>query len=313
MRSKVVSYIFILGMLFLHPSRVFCSSIDSSNLLRVYEDSMKAIQYIRIYARTDKEKDTANAHLFRMMHKALLLPGSFDYPFDSLTSIGVLTSPDNVFRIISWDVPRSGCSFAYYGFVQSYNAQKKKYDIFPLEDHRAEIVNPKTATGTPNKWVGMLYYKIIKEKDCPFYTLLAWQGYNKLITCKVIDIIAFNAQGIPYFGKDVYKKLPASFKGSPKRLIFQYSAEISMSLRYDASRNMILFDHLAPIQDGLEGQYQYYGPSFQVDALQWKNGEWNYMANVEARNPNSRDDQMFNDPKHPTHVPDTKEIYTTPH
>lgn len=261
---------------------------------------MKSLQYIRITAYSDKEKDEANSQLFALMNKALLLPGSFDYPFDSLRTIGICTSPDKQFRIISWDVPKSGCAFGYYGFIQSYNSRKKKYDLFVLEDHTHDISNPKTANCTPNKWIGMLYYKIIKEKGSKEYTILAWQGYNKLITRKIIDVLTFNTEGIPVFGKAIYVKLPPTFKGKPKRMIFEYSAQVSMSLHYDESKNMILFDHLAPIDDGLQGQYQYYGPSFQVDGLLWKNGVWEYVSDVQARNPldNNEDPKYTNPHEH---------------
>jgi len=313
MRIKIVSIILLSGLFLMNPCKSFAAfSADSSFMLKVYEDSMKSLQYVRIYARTDREKDTANEKLFNWMKKALLLPGSFIYPFDSLKTIGIIISPDKQFRIITWDVPKSGCAFGYYGFVQSYNTAKKKYDLFVLEDHTADIANPKTAICTPNKWLGMLYYKIIKEKGSKFYTLLAWQGYNKMITCKVIDALTFNTQGIPSFGKAIYSKLPATFKGNPKRVIFEYSAQVAMSLRYDEAKNRIIFDHLGPMEDGLEGQYQYYGPSFQLDALQWINGTWSYVENVEERNPSDKEDPLFNDPKHPTTNQNNKTIYT-PH
>jgi|SRR6185312_8073622 len=314
MRIKVISVSLLLWIFLLHSTKsIAYPSIDSSGLIKVYEDSMKSLQYIRINAFSDKEKDTANAKMVRLMKKALSLPGSFNYSFDSLTTIGFVVSPDKQFRIITWDVPRSGCNFSYYGFIQSYNARKKKYNLFMLEDHRADISNPKTGIYTPSKWIGMLYYKIIKEKNSNFYTLLAWQGYNKMITCKIVDVLTFNAEGVPSFGKSVYEKLPASFKGNPKRIIFEYSAEVTMSLRYDAAKNRIIFDHLAPIDDGLGGQYQYYGPSAQIDALIWKNGTWEYATNIDARNPNSKEDAQFNDPKHPTHQVNNKVIYNAPH
>jgi hypothetical protein len=295
MRIKIASVLFISGIFLFNPNKGFSSAIDSSTLLKMYEDSMKSLQFMRINARTDNEKITANKQLFDLMDKALLLPGSFDYPFDSLTTIGKITSPDKQIRIITWDVPKSGCTYAYYGFIQSYNPHKKKYDLFVLEDHTADIPTPQTIVCTPNKWIGMLYYKIIQEKGSKIYTLLAWQGYNKLTTRKVIDVLTFNTQGIPSFGKAIYLKLPATYKGSPKRIIFEYSSDVSMSLKYDEAKHMIVFDHLAPIQEGLESQHQYYGPSFQVDGLAWGGGTWSYVENVEARNPS--DEKSDNAPK----------------
>lgn len=271
---------------------------------------MKSLQFVRINARTDKEKDAANAQFWTLMNKALSIPGSFTYRFDSLKTIGIETSPDKQFRIITWDVPKSGCTFSYYGFIQSYNARKKKYDIFVLKDHTADIINPQSAACTPDKWLGMLYYKIIKEKDSKYYTLLAWQGCSKQITRKVIEILSFNTQGIPSFGKAVFQKLPATFKGNPKRILFEYSADVSMSLRYDDSKNMIMFDLLGPIEDGLTGQHQYYGPSFQVDGMKFSNGFWNYVANVQARNPNNAKEDSR---QKPYNDENKKVIYHTPH
>ncbi len=310
MRIKIVFVISVLGMFLMSPLKGHAGSpFDSASLLKVYEDSMRSLQYVRINARTDKEKDAANTQLLNLMNKALLLPGSFNYPFDSLRTIGKEMSPDRQFRLITWDVPKSGCTFGYYGFIQSYNARKKKYDLFLLEDHSADFPNPKSATCTPAKWIGMLYYKIIKEKGSSMYTVLAWQGYNKLITRKVIDIITFSPEGVPTFGKPIFVKLPAS-KGNPKRMIFEYSAQVSMSLQYDDSQKMILFDRLAPTEEGLQGQHQYYGPSFDVDGLQWKNGTWNFVSNVEARNPS---DTKEDAPQNSTHDANKKVIYSTPH
>jgi len=311
MRIKVVLIIFIFGMLLMSPFRGSAASpLDSISLLRTYEDSMKSLQYLRINARSDKEKDEANSQLFALMNKALLVPGSFNYPFDSLKTMGFCTASDKQIRIISWDVPKSGCNFGYYGFIQSYNTRKKKYDLFVLEDHSADIPNPKTAICTPNKWIGMLYYKIINEKGSKIYTVLAWQGYNKLVTHKIIDVITFNNEGIPSFGKAVYMKLPSTFKGSQKRIIFEYSAQVSMSLRYDPAKHMILFDRLGPIDEGLQGQHQYYGPSFDVDGLLWKNGAWEYVKDVQARNPS---DNKEDNPQNTSHDPNKKVIYNPTH
>ena len=313
MRIKVIFTVFLLGMILMHPVRSFAGApFDSASLLKVYEDSMKSIQYVRINARTDKEKEAANARLLNLMSKALLLPRSFDYPFDSLVTIGRLPSPDNQFRIITWDVPKSGGVNAYYGFIQSYNARKKKYDLFILKDHTADIPNLQTATCTPDKWIGTLYFKIVQEKGSKSYTLLGLQCTNKLINRKIIDVLTFNAQGVPSFGKSIFEKLPSTFKANPKRMIFEYSAQVYMSLRYNETKNMVLFDKLGPIEDGLEGQHQYYGPSFQIDGLSYKNGVWSYVVNVEARNPNRKEDAMFNDPRHPTYQQNNTPVYS-PH
>ncbi len=310
---RIAFFVFLFGIPLIYPIKGVASSpFDSASLLKVYEDSIKSIQHIRIDARTDKEKEVANTRLFSLLNIALLLPHSFDYSFDSLTTIGFRTSPDNQFRLITWDVPKSGGINEYYGFIQSYNTRKKKYDLFVLKDKATDITNLLTATLTPDKWVGMLYYAIIKQKNSKAYIVLAMQRYNKLINRKIIDVLSFNAEGIPSFGKAIFENLPSTFKGNPKRLVFEYSADVSMSLRYDDTKNMILFDHLGPIEEGLTGQHQYYSPSFRVDGLSYKGSSWSYVANVEARNASSKNDSHYNDPKHPTTQQDKRVIYA-PH
>jgi hypothetical protein len=57
-----------------------------------------------------------------------------------------------------------------------------------------------------------------------------------------------------------------------------------MSLRYQENKDWIVFDHLAPSQTSLEGQYEFYGPDFTFDAFQWEKKRWVFKANVDVRN-----------------------------
>ena len=272
---------------------------------------MTSLQYVRIRARTDKEKEEANIRLFTLLHKALLISGSFDYPFDSLVTISRLPTPDKQARVISWNIPESAGKELYFGFLQSYNAKKKNYDLYILKDKSAEITNPQSYTGSADKWMGMVYYSIIQDKGKEkTYILLGRQG-AKLINRKIIDVLSINNQGVPSFGKAVFTKLPSTYKTSPKRMIFEYSSQVYMSLRYDESKKMILFDHLGPTEPELEGQHQYYGPSFDIDGLSYKNGMWSFVKNVDARNPEEKGDKLFNDPLKPSYQLNKKPIYET--
>jgi hypothetical protein len=288
-------------------------SKDSSlALLGLYEDTLKDLQLEKVKPHTsDQAKLKANERFSALLQKALSLPGSFDYPFDSLSTIANLTSPDKQFRIFNWNVPKADGSFYYFGFIQSLDPVKNVYHIYTLQDKTADIANGLTTTCTADKWLGMLYYKIIPEKyeDKSIYVMLAWQGYNKIITHKVIDVITLNNQGVPSFGKAIFKKPPPGFKGVLKRIIFQYSSTAYMSIKYDSKKNMIQFDHLGPIDDGLVGQYQYYAPGFQVDGLAFKENGFEYIANIDARNPASPIDKDYSDPEHNPRQINNKAIY----
>src|ERR1700728_554773 len=95
----------VFGCLLSHTG--FASGRDSSAFLKLYEDSLKHLQFGRIDAhKTDKQKQDINTRFCNMLQKALNLPNSFDYPFDSLNTIARLESPDKKFRIINWNLPR---------------------------------------------------------------------------------------------------------------------------------------------------------------------------------------------------------------
>ena len=280
-----------------HPFKGAKDSVYT--LLQHYEDTLNILQYKKIKPRSsDKYKQQANVKFLALIKKALALPGSFDYPFDSLKTITHLTSPDKKFRIYNWDVPQYNGTITYYGFIQTYNPQKKSYSLFLLHDKAAEISRPEYYTGTPAKWLGMLYYKIVPEMKAPnTYILLAWQGYSNLVSHKIIDVLSFTPQGTPVFGKSIFRRPPPGCRSSFKRIIFQYSAKVFMSLDYNSSQKMILFDHHGPPDPSLTGEYQYYGPSLQVDALAYKNNRWIYEANVDARNPRSSMDKYYHNEK----------------
>jgi hypothetical protein len=47
---------------------------------------------------------------------------------------------------------------------------------------------------------------------------------------------------------------------------------------------MIVFDHLSPIESGIEGVYKFYGPDFSYDGYEFKAGKWRYRSNLDVRN-----------------------------
>lgn len=314
MLKKKISILSLLAFISLFSYQSQASPHDSSAYLKLYEDSLKHLQFGRIDVhKTEKQKTQLNNRFFAMMQKALNLPDSYNYPFDSLTTIARLESPDKRFRIINWNFPKQDGTQEYFGFIQALNPKTKKYQLYVLTDASEQLSNEQSKVLTADKWLGMLYYKIIEEKadGKPQYVLLAWKGYDKQLNKKVIDVLSFNSDGSPVFGKSVFSHLPSSFKGASKRIIFQYSSSVSMTLDYDPKKNMILFDHLGPSEDGLEGQYQFYGPSFQTDGLAFKDGKWNFVENVDARNA-SHNDSKFNDPEKSDNQVNKKPIYS-PH
>ena len=261
----------------------------------------------RLYsAKTDADKDKYNAQLLSTFERALNLPDAYNFNFDSLKrDIALLRSPDNTFRIINWNVPKADGTQMYYGFIQEKYIQviKKGFmrkqrneiiQLYPLIDKSADAKNPENTVTDNKKWFGMLYYKIISKtyKKKTYYTLLAWDGNDKISTKKIIDVLTFDNNGIPHFGADIF----VVQKKYPKRIIFECSSTCTMSLRYSDKKDSIVFDHLAPTSPNLEGQFQYYCSDGSYDGFGFKKGKWNYGTDLNATNEKDAKDKLYNDP-----------------
>ncbi|MFW5754904.1 MAG: hypothetical protein ACOCV9_08875, partial [Marinilabiliaceae bacterium] len=83
-----------------------------------------------------------------------------------------------------------------------------------------------------------------------------------------------------YFGAPVF-----DYQGQRRqRLIFEYSNQANMMLRYDDQNERIVMDHLAPRSPRYEGDRSYYGPDFSYDALKFEGGKWVLIEDVDVRN-----------------------------
>jgi len=266
---------------------------------------IKSLQKKVFESRKESERFENNKAFLKLWDEVLRNPASMDYNFDSIKGVSCLQPQDKKFRIITWNVFKDDGQQAYFGFIQVNNKKVEKkglfkkvttynYEVFSLQDKSSTVTSPETYISDHKKWFGMLYYGIV---DCDgYYTLLGWDGNDNMIQKKFIDVLYFKSDGTPIFGKDVFK-IP---KKSPKRIMFQYSAEVAMSLKYNDKRNQIIFSHLSPKDEGptLEGQWQYYGPDGSFDAYEQKKDKWILVEDVDIRNEKTKNDDVKKpDPK----------------
>lgn len=261
----------------------------------VHEDSLKTMMQKIIEPRHDFERLALNFEFRQYFEQVLLMDGSFDYPFDSLTITSRLRAPDNSFRIISWYVPLGNGAFEYFGFFQSEQSRGGSYHLYPLVDKSAEIEKPQYETLDHENWYGTYYTELIhnryKRKD--YYILLGWRADNPLTRKRIIEPLRIMGKGRPSFGKPVFK-----YKDNrQRRIIFEYSAKVSMSIRYETQviepgkrpREIILFDRMGPTHSSFKGQYHFYVPETNVfDGFIFDSGHWVFISDIDARNPRRR-------------------------
>lgn len=272
-------------------------SDESGNIrqLRAYQDSLQELGKTFINNENDLERKNANYEFIRTLVSALKVPNSFLFPFDSLKTISILNAPDNRFRLFTWHILNDDGSYRFYGAIQINTGGPLR--LFPLEDYTPLLKTPEDSVLTNRKWYGAQYYKIIKvDAEHPYYTILGWKGNNDQSTKKVIEILSFK-NDMPVFGAAVF-----GFSKIKKRVIFEYTRQASMLLRYVPEQDLIVFDHLAPPTDSQKNDPKSYGPDLTYDGYKLKNGHWVLVENLDMRNVPDAHDQEYIAPKRASKV-----------
>ena len=250
--------------------------------LKTTEDSLFLFRERSLLEENDSIKLIWNKKFTALLQQTLAQTVSLTYSFDTLKSIAVLVPSDKSFRIFNWELSFSDNSIGYYGLIQSSSKKKNQVQVVELKDNSAQIKKPESATLDASNWYGAHYYKLIEtqKKKKKYYTLLGANWSNVLIRKKIIDVVSIGPDGKIKFGDAIFQNNKQSFK----RVLFHYAAEISMSLRYDENKQMILFDHLVPREPQLKGQYEFYGPDMSIDGYTFSKGKWNLKEDIDARN-----------------------------
>ncbi len=112
------------------------------------------------------------------------------------------------------------------------------------------------------------------------YTLIGYHFNDRFSDKKIIDVLYFDKNQDAVFGKPVFN----TEKGVQHRVIFEYSGEVVMTVRYNPDLKMIVYDHLSPIEPELAGHPRFYAPDFSYDGYKWKSGMWIHQSDIDVRN-----------------------------
>lgn len=248
--------------------------------LKILYDSLFASNGTKYY-KTDAEKLEYNKQIIDIFDEILDDENSFNYTFDSLNHIGVRYSPDSLVKVFTWNLKFSDGSFMYYGYLQHLHNKKGEVNTFKLIDKSEEIEDPLNASLQDTNWFGCLYTTILfnKNGNKKYYTLFGWDGNNLLTNKKIIEVLTFNKDGSPVFGKSMFNVENVK----SKRLIFEFSNSAVMAITYDENLKMIIYDYLSPSKPIQKGLPQYYGPDATYDGLLFNKGKWEHYSNIDLK------------------------------
>ena len=244
------------------------------------KELVKLLAELRM-AKNDKEKETRNEVFRAKMELVLQNKQALLYPFSKLTTVGFIDSPDNQIRIINWNVEMDDFSHKYNCFILHIDKRSKKYYVSELIDNTEGMQSQPSGILTAQEWYGALYYKIIpvKKGRRTIYTVLGWDYHSSLSQVKLIDAIYFAGKNIK-LGNPIFK----SEKQSMNRVFFEHSKKTSMSLKYEAERSRIIFDHLSPESPSMKKFRSFYVPDMTYDAFVLSGNKWILNEDVIAIN-----------------------------
>lgn len=263
-----------------------------SSVLPKYQDSLIKIANEIQSTKNDEHRIERNSLFVKTLVNALKIPFSYNFPFDSVRNITVAESPNKLFRIFTWYLSMSDGTFRFYGAIQ-LPTSNGQLTLIPLSDQTDNISDSDEILSSM-RWFGARYYEIIPittSSKSTYYVLLGWKGRSNELSERIIEILSFN-KDVPIFGKSIFD----GAKGK-NRIVFRYSKFNSMLLTKDKTLNMIVFDHLAPIDPNKKGNPAFYASDSSYDAYKIINGRLKFIENVELLNPPDASDVMYNDPK----------------
>lgn len=243
---------------------------EDMKLIREMEDSIRVFGDSMVNSLDVENRVIGSYRIIRCLKTALKAKNSYQYVFDSLLPMQIVESPDKTFRVFTWFTVNDEQIYKYYGAIQ-VNSDTLK--LFPMIDYSDFTDNPEDKTVDNQNWIGALYYQVIPVKSGKqmYYTLLGSDGHNSVSNRKVIDVLWFGKNGLPRFGAPIFH-VPK--KGTQYRCIIEFSEEAWATLRYDAPEKRIVYDHVEPPSEMLEGFYPQYLPDGTYEGFEWKKNKW---------------------------------------
>ncbi len=251
---------------------------ENRALLHQYELQLQRTGDSMVDGESPKVRAAAYRRFVPALHKALRVPGSFQYSFDSLKFMKQIIPEDKAFRLLNWLIKFEDGTYYYVGAVQMNTRDSLR--LLPLADRSSKLDDStlETAILDSKHWFGALYYSVAVEKikNQKYYTLLGWNGDNMASDKKVIEVLSFDKSGAISLGAPIF-----SMEGKIKsRIVFTFAGSSTMLLNYIPEQHLITFDHLAPSDPKMEGKPWTYVPDGDYNYFIFKKGRWEFQEEL---------------------------------
>ncbi len=207
----------------------------------------------------------------------LKTPGSFHYPFDSLRVISLTYAPDSSFRVFTWQFQLNSGRYRHLGAVQINSDSLRLIPFFDASDF---MQSPEDSISGARKWYGAMYYKAMLQYsgDTAFYYFFGYDPNDPFSTRKLVEVMHFE-NGELILGARKFYFPERDSNRYQSRFFIEYKKEASASLNFDESRNLIIYDHLVPLNPLSEAAADLV-PDGTYEGFEYKNGRWEHVSKV---------------------------------
>lgn len=216
----------------------------------------------------------------RQLVRALKIPNSYLYPFDTLRKVlNVIAPDDNSFRVFNWQINADENNTRYYGAIQFPSRDLKLIGLVDVSNSLGAGAEDSVLRG--GKWFGAIYYRIMPQviNGRKIYTMFGLNASDELCNRKILDPMYFDTTGV-VFGAPIFGKASPNYpRQRVNRFMLEYKKAVTASMNWDTERQMIVFDNLVSVTNDPRRHYTYV-PSGQYDGLYWAEGLWNMRRNV---------------------------------
>lgn len=193
--------------------------------------------------KTDKNYDNRKAAFEAIganLKQAFSIKGSYQHDFVELEGVSMLKSPDNKFRLFTWELFENDSVYNYGGIIQLENGKS-----IVLNDKSAEVIQTPFVSLNEKKWYGVLYYKIIpfRHKNATMYAVLGFDSFSFFARRKLVDVLYFEGDKVR-FGAPVFDFGKRKSEKANRRFLITYSVEAKARMSWDEQFQGIVFDNL---------------------------------------------------------------------
>lgn len=214
-----------------------------------------------------------------LFEEALAQPGAYDYPFETLVWISKKEPEDQSFKIYTWEAGVETGEYKYFGTLIT-----KSGKIYPLNDQFKEAIDLATEEFTYDDWLGAVYYNLMEEKTSQgqkYYLLYGVNRWSQYETVKLVDVLFFDKDEVPYFGLPIFEhKDRDGSKSYTHRLLYRYSSDSQMTVNYNPGMKMIMVDNLVRKMSRIPGQSETYVPDGTYVGYELKKGVWQKIEQI---------------------------------